>query len=365
MTERCAIAVIGAGFFGCEIALALDAAGHGPVLLIDEADAIMTRASYVNQARIHNGYHYPRALPTAARSRLSFRRFASDYAHAVHRGGATLYAIARDSLTTPAQFERFCRRIGADYRPLGPGRADIFDPGLIDEAYLVEEHAFDSLRLAAGLRARLERSGVTLRLATRARIGASEAGGVVVETGGGRVVAGHVFNCTYGAIDRIGVPLGATIKRELAEVALIEPGPGIPPGGITVMDGPFFSTMPFPARGCFSLTHVRYTPHAAWTRLPGETPRPAAVNAGAMLRDAARYVPAMRQARYLGSLFELKAVLAASEGNDARPILFERAAADPRIVSVLGAKIDNIYDALDYVRGGGWMGGSAAKSGAG
>ena len=34
--------------------------------------------------------------------------------------------------------------------------------------------------------------------------------------------------------------------------------------GITVMDGPFFSVMPFPAKGLHSFSHVRYTPHYEW-----------------------------------------------------------------------------------------------------
>jgi hypothetical protein len=30
------------------------------------------------------------------------------------------------------------------------------------------------------------------------------------------------------------------------------------------MGGPFFSTMPFPALGLHSVSHVRYTPHKGW-----------------------------------------------------------------------------------------------------
>ena len=96
------------------------------------------------------------------------------------------------------------------------------------------------------------------------------------------------------------------------------------------MDGPFFSAMPFPARGLHSLSHVRYTPHCHWTDLPGEDPyrRLAAYDkvsrADRMLRDAARYLPAIAGARVAGSLFEVKTVLVKNETDDGRPILFER-----------------------------------------
>jgi hypothetical protein len=66
-----------------------------------------------------------------------------------------------------------------------------------------------------------------------------------------------------------------------------------------------------------------------------------------MIRDVSRYLPAMSEARYVESLFEVKTVLAKSETDDGRPILFEKHPALPGCYSVLGGKIDNIYDVLE------------------
>jgi hypothetical protein len=74
----------------------------------------------------------------------------------------------------------------------------------------------------------------------------------------------------------------------------------------------------------------------------------------AMLRDAARYMPPLARARPLGSLFDVKVLLAHAEHDDARPILFEPAADSPRVISILGGKIDNIYDVLDVLEGHDW-----------
>lgn len=73
-----------------------------------------------------------------------------------------------------------------------------------------------------------------------------------------------------------------------------------------------------------------------------------------MIRDAARYLPVMRMARHRRSLFEIKAVLALSEDSDGRPIVFEQAKDCPRIFSVLGSKIDGVYDAVAYLKGQQW-----------
>jgi glycine/D-amino acid oxidase-like deaminating enzyme len=66
--ESCEAAVIGGGFYGLYLAEYL-AARVGRVLLFEREPGLMRRASYANQARVHNGYHYPRSVLTALRSR--------------------------------------------------------------------------------------------------------------------------------------------------------------------------------------------------------------------------------------------------------------------------------------------------------
>ena len=66
-----------------------------------------------------------------------------------------------------------------------------------------------------------------------------------------------------------------------------------------------------------------------------------------MLRDVGRYLPVMKNAKYVNSLFEVKTVLMKNEGDDGRPILFEKHPELSGCYSVLGGKIDNIYDILE------------------
>ena len=123
--------------------------------------------------------------------------------------------------------------------------------------------------------------------------------------------------------------------------------------GVTVMDGPFFSMMPFPARGLHALSHVRYTPHFSWKDERGIDPYKKldeydrATRVDRMVRDVGRYLPAALDAKYVKSLFEVKTVLVKNEGDDGRPILFEKHTELPGCYSVLGGKIDNIYDVLE------------------
>lgn len=107
--------VIGGGFYGAAIAIYLvKNRGLKSVTLIEQEDSLLVRASYNNQARVHNGYHYPRSFTTAYRSRINFPKFVRDWPEIVKRDFVKLYAIARrNSKVTANQFERFYRDIGA------------------------------------------------------------------------------------------------------------------------------------------------------------------------------------------------------------------------------------------------------------
>ncbi len=140
-------------------------------------------------------------------------------------------------------------------------------------------------------------------------------------------------------------------------MALIELPKELEGLSVTVMDGPFFSFMPFPDRKLATLSHVRYTPHASWMESIEGVLDPYSTldefdkcsRFEHMVRDAGRYLPILRRAIYHDSLFEVKTVLMKNELDDGRPILFEADPKEPRIISVLGSKIDNIFDALAAV----------------
>lgn len=352
--------IAGGGFYGCAIALHLARRGCPGVVVVERERELLARASYRNQARVHGGYHYPRSYLTAYRSRVNEPRFRRDYAFAVVPDFTMLYAIAtRHSRVTANQFERFMADIGAPFARAAAAHRALFDPRRVAAVYEVEEAAFDASRLRRHFERALPAAGVDVRCGT-AVAGTTLRGDrvdVVLRDrdGGRRVEAAQVLNCTYGRLNRNVAGAGLTpLKHETTEIALVEPPSPLARVGITVMDGPFFSCMPFPAEGCHSLSHVRYTPHGYFVDADGSRDPVAELDAAPppsrvayMIADAARYVPLMRGARHLRSLFEVKTVLVRNETDDGRPILLRREAGSPRLLSVLGSKIDNVYDALD------------------
>ena len=207
----------------------------------------------------------------------------------------------------------------------------------------------------------LDKVDLQPRLNTRVEDLEETGDGVIVRLSTGEeLLAGHVFNVTYAGINTLlrkaNRPV-ASLKYEITEIALVRPPEPLSGYGVTVMDGPFFSVMPYPAEALYSLTHVRYTPHHSWKygtndadpyaileRLPLQTRQ------RFMIKDSGRFLPCLEEAEWVKSIYDVKTVLLKNENDDGRPILYQRRPKDSRIISILGGKIDNIYDLFELVR---------------
>jgi glycine/D-amino acid oxidase-like deaminating enzyme len=353
--------IIGGGFYGCCLALFLRTISDR-VLLVEAGDCLMNRASRVNQARIHTGFHYPRSALTAVKSMVLHRRFIEDFPDAVVNDFQMLYAVARHrSKVSAGRFFHMFRDIGATILPAAPSQAALFDTRYVEGVFACSEAAFDFAVLRHQLGERLVREGVEIRLSTEVTDLAERAHQTVATlSDGSEISARYAFNITYSQInatlDLAGLPR-ARLKHELSEIALVEPPDELMGFGVTVMDGPFFSCMPYPTEKLYSLTHVRYTPHESWTDDSGlGTPyghfggRCPETRVRHMMLDGRRYLPCLASARYIKSIYDVKTVLQKNEQDDGRPILYQQRPADSRVISILGGKIDNIYDLFDLVR---------------
>jgi len=356
--------IVGGGFYGTTIACYLaKERGFKNIVLVEREPILLGRASYHNQARVHNGYHYPRSFTTAYRSRINLPKFLHDWPDAIKKDFTKLYAIARrNSKVTAKQFERFCREINAKLRPADPIYRDLFESHLIEDVYLAEEYVFDANQLRLSAERELKDCGVIIRVNTNATmisIGKRNTLKIALQSDNATtefVQCHYIFNCTYSGLNQLSGNLSGTqkkLKQEITEMVLIKAPPALQALGITVMDGPFFSMIPFPSRELHTLSHVRYTPRCNWNDKNGIDPyqklkeyeRISCIDR--MIRDVSRYMPSILDAKYIDSLFEIKTVLLKNESNDGRPILFEKDSKIHGVYSILGGKIDNIYDILE------------------
>lgn len=352
------VVVIGGGFFGCCLALYLRSTTD-KICLIEKGDTLLGRASRNNQARVHTGFHYPRSFVTALRSRALQAKFAKDFEEAVLDDFTMLYAIARRRTKVSGQrFYRMFNGMGAPIQQASAADIGLFNDDLIESVFACKEYAFDWKALQNHMQRRLDTAGIeVIKNAEAASINFSEDRAHVEVSGERTIGASVAFNATYSGINDFLIQSGietVPMKHELAEIALVNPPAELNGRAVTVMDGPFFSIMPYPSEDAYSLTHVRYTPHLSW-RGSGHRVTPSDRNLDIplesrwrhMVLDAARYMPCITDAEYLHSIYETKSVLEKNEVDDGRPILFRQHRQQPGFYSVMGGKIDNIYDLFD------------------
>jgi glycine/D-amino acid oxidase-like deaminating enzyme len=364
--------VVGAGIFGLYAAWILARRGLR-VAVVDVEPSPMLRASLINQARIHNGYHYPRSLFTARRSAHYYDRFATDFPEAVNGRFAKIYAIAAAGSFTDAEgFEKFCAEVGV--RADEVDASQWFRPGAVEAAYETDEYSFDATVVRSHLLERIRmQGGVGWHLGRSPRAVEQDAGEWVVHLDDGTSLrAPAVVNATYAGMNHVLGLFGVDafpIKYELCEVLLTVPPPSLVGVGITVMDGPFFSVMPFGHTGTHTLTAVDHTPRATsradLPTFPCQSYNPRCtpevldncalcpVRPGSawveMRQLAASYLTDGPRLRFSDSLMAMKAILQASEVDDGRPTLIVEHRSDPSLISILSGKVNTLYDLEDVL----------------
>lgn len=359
--------IIGGGFYGLYIAEFLAKKGH-IVHLFDEGRDFMQRASFNNQARVHNGYHYPRSTLTALRSRVSYPVFIEEFKDSVHSDFKKYYMVGQPlGKISSYQFEQFCKRIKAPCKSASADMWDYVDKRYISGIYETEEVAFDAVKLKEIMVARALNAGVKLQTDIKVnRIVKLDCGmiDVFTESREGETTlytADQVFNCTYSNINQINVNSSIDIiplRHELTEMCLVKLPTEIENLSFTVMCGPFFSLMPFPSTSYSTFSHVRYTPHFDWNDRSDEPIYSSnkiltdnhSSNWRKIVSDGARYMPILKECDYQGSLWETKTILPVSDRDDSRPILFKANYMIQGYHCIMGGKIDNIYDVINMIK---------------
>lgn len=366
--------IIGGGIFGCYAALYLAGKGARVALLEKEAQ-LFRKASVVNQARLHSGYHYPRSLATAALSDEHKARFTSEHQRFVNFTFEKYYAIDRfGSFTDPLQFERFCQYL--DIRCERLTDHPLFNFNRLEALYRTEEYSFDPVLLREYYTARVEHSaGISVFKNTTVQTVSDDGKNWVLETvtSSGEpalpatLITPTVINATYAATNAINRLFGVddlALTHEISEIAFLA-SPEFAAKGLTVMDGPFGSIMPYGLSGLLSLSSVAYTHHKiSYDNLPRfdcqtsddprcrpeapgictDCPRHPDSNAYKMLAQMRQYFSESVHFEHLFSYYTIKSKLKASYIDDGRPTEISMLRSEPRFYCLFAGKINSIYE---------------------
>ncbi|WP_150270367.1 FAD-dependent oxidoreductase [Paenibacillus tepidiphilus] len=364
--------IFGAGIYGLYAANLLARKGL-KVAVIEFDNSPLQRASYINQARVHNGYHYPRSVSTAAKSASYYERFSRDFSFSINDRFKKIYAIsANDSLTNAEQFLKFCEYVEIPANEVSS--RPYFNKGTVEAVYETVEYSYDANLIRNWYIEELKKfKNVDIYYNKKIVQGLNEETHFKLHFQDGEIMtAQKVLNATYASINQILKLFNYelfTTKYEICEVIMTKVSQNVNNVGITVMDGPFFSLMPFGVSGYHSLTSVGHTPHesshyslpkfacqdfredcsseqlqncntcfakpqSAWNR---------------MHQLAKKYLIPDISVTYESSLFAVKALISASELDDSRPTVIKEFSDSPSFISVFSGKFNTIYDLEDVL----------------
>lgn len=176
-----------------------------------------------------------------------------------------------------------------------------------------------------------------------------------------------VINATYSATNAVNRLFGVSqldLTHEISEIAFIT-SRHFRNMGLTVMDGPFGSIMPYGLSGLLSLSSVAYTHHKiSYDHLPQfdcqspddpnctpdapgictECPRRPASNAYKMLQQMRQYFTDLVQFEHLFSYYTIKSKLKANYIDDGRPTEIAQLSRQPAFYCLFAGKVNSIYE---------------------
>jgi hypothetical protein len=356
--------VIGGGLFGAYSSLVLGKLGYS-VLLVEQASELMGRASFINQARLHTGLHYPRSIVTARDSLRYYEMFRERFPGAVF-DFEQIYAIStHNSKTSWQNFQSFVNRLGLKYELIEAEQ--YFNQGTVELALRVEEPTFDAQILRKQILSEIESEpNIKLCLDTAVIGGQNSKSGLFLSlSNGSGVETEGIVIATYAGINSLRQSLGLRnlpLSFELAEVVLGTVSPEMIGIGFTVMDGPFWSMMPFGNSGLVSLTSVGITPLRTSRSLPifdcqnlrkGCTPLSLSDCNTCHVRPTSGSHHQIQQMKLFlknadfftetKSLMTVKSTLQTTEVDDARPTLIQKEP-NSKIWTVFSGKISSLFD---------------------
>ena len=345
------VAIVGCGIFGAMTAIRLAESGIS-VTIFDSNSRPLQGASLNNQNRLHLGFHYPRDDETASQCIKGFDEFRSEFSDCILDNFDNAYFIAAEgSLTSPDEYLKFCRKHQLDFKQIDP---NLFNPIVknVDLGITTKEVVYDSVILEELITKKFKFLKILPRFNSEVTSISKKGDVFSLEINkSNQDNYDAVVNCTYANLNQLKFQIGQETKNFQYEYTIVPIVDWFrPPVGITIMDGPFMTVLPFGKSKNFLLYHVDHTviERKIATQMPlkwrtKETSPSIYTDKKRVFKDIiesfCEFVPAVKESKLRGFLETTRVVQPFKEETDARPSIIEKI--DDGFLSVFTAKIDH------------------------
>jgi len=339
------VAIVGAGLFGCHIAIELARKGAN-VVIFEKKNGILLGASAKNQQRLHKGFHYPRAKQTTKEVLASVYKFEDRYRAAVGTVTRNHFGIARaGSVISKEQYLQHCREFGLRYSINSPSflRREQFDLSI-----LTDEHLLNIKKLTSIIKSRLRGLAVKVILNTPVTDIASLAGYDAV------ILTTYTRNNDF-------CPTKDIYQFEVCEKPVVRLPPEYRNISFVVMDGNFMCLDPFLGTPwhlfggvCVGVhaMNVGHTPAIPpslqdYVAHDGFIKNPKVTNFSKFISHGKTFFRNLDRAHHIGSFFQVKAVLPNVAATDERPTIIRKIGS--KVINVFSGKLTHCIQAADEI----------------
>ncbi|WP_433456481.1 FAD-dependent oxidoreductase (plasmid) [Streptomyces sp. CA-142005] len=334
------IAVVGAGWYGCHMAMTLRAGGHD-VHLFEALPHILGGASGSTESRLHIGFRYPRSGAARRRAREEFHRFKTTYPTLSEPVPHNVYALPRHGSLLDA--ETYRQIIASSWLPYTDVDATRLGLRNISAAFFTPEERLCSALAIAYFEDRLESE---LRLGTPVDkieefsdqiLVNGEPFDAVVDCTNGAAFEEYQCRCFTVHFEPCVMFIYAAERKNFA---------------LTLVDGPFFSLHPY-REVLYSLTPLSPAPLGRACRY-SEARQIIAAQKSDDLQALRRfletqvmnYLPTFPEDfLFLGNTFTVRSKM--TPASDSQGVVIQRSV---RHFAVVSGEPDAIFTAADQVR---------------
>jgi hypothetical protein len=321
------IKILGSGFYGCHLAIALLRDGH-EVEIHEIKDRMFAGASGAIPARIHRGFHYPRSASTRAASNEHYKEFMAHYGAFTRGVPVNIYAIAAHE--SMIDFETYRKILKDSVEFITVESPEELGLRNVEGALLTGERHIVIDRARGHFESQLKDHVILNR--------APDNSGNFDWT----------IDATFCANENIGVE-----RYEPCLVVILKGAETSK--AVTIMDGPFPSLYPWNEEaGLSSLSSAQWTPFSktcktykeAWDMLASFTQEDLKTRGQSMIESMAKYYPAIYEYVPVDYKTSIRAI--PFSGSDAR--LVEVVETQPHTIRIRAGKIDAVVQAEREVK---------------
>ena len=331
------IAIVGAGFFGLTLGLILSK--KHKVEIFEKKKSIMHGASCANQFRFHLGYHYPRSQKTIREINKSKDLFISYFGSNIFGKTSNYYLVAKESKVKFNHYKRFLKKNKLFFKILN----NSFKNEFIEKCILSNEKILNYFNFKKKIIKKINKSKLIINFN-------QEFDKKNLKNFDKVIVATYANNNLV--LKKLGAKKLNEFKFELVEKILIKLPKKFKQKSYVVVDGNFVCVDPYLGTSYHLLSDVKNS--KLETKI-GKFPifkhkNKRYVNSGIIknlkvsqfnnfLKRTSNYLPFLKDAKYIGSMFVVRAIMKNKEKTDERTSIIK--IHSKKIISILSGKWNN------------------------